>query len=190
MTIKSILHLAALFLGENRLLNSGVFNDNVSVEKISAVVASDRDLQLLIKCANSVIKEISCFEPLSFSEKVYTESGKIPLSSLSKCLREVSDITCNDLPADFSLCCDHIMTVPGNITVTYHYVPEDKSFDESAELSPRITDRLVACGVAAEYSLIKGRYDDAAMWDKRYKDALAVSPSRRRYKAMPVPEWK
>ena len=53
MTIKSILHLAALFLGENRLLDSGVFNDNVSVEKISAVVASDRDLQLLIKSAHS-----------------------------------------------------------------------------------------------------------------------------------------
>lgn len=52
MTIKSILHLAALFLGENRLLDSGVFNDNVSVEKSrlsslpTAIFSSSSNVQI------------------------------------------------------------------------------------------------------------------------------------------------
>lgn len=56
--------------------------------------------------------------------------------------------------------------------VTYTYTPNEKTFQDDSEYSLFMSAWLMAYGVAAEYCLCEGRYEEAAVWDKKYKDGI------------------
>ena len=55
----------------------------------------------------------------------------------------------------------------------YRYAPAAKTAEDDSEYGQGEA-RALALGTCCEYALSSGMYDEAVMWDKRYKDALAA----------------
>lgn len=57
--------------------------------------------------------------------------------------------------------------------VLYRYAPAAKTAKDESEYGQGEA-RALALGTCCEYALASGLYDEAVLWDKRYKDALAA----------------
>jgi hypothetical protein len=59
------------------------------------------------------------------------------------------------------------------VEVTYKVYPEKILLDGNAEsFGGKISARILAYGVASEYCFLEMLYDDATLWETRYKNAL------------------
>ena len=98
------------------------------------------------------------------------------------CVRiiRVTDEYGNSVP--FKLFPQYLRTQPGRVNVSYTYTPREKNAEEESDFVLSVSPRLFAYGIASEYSLAAGLFEEAAVWDKKYKDALAAAyrskPSR------------
>ncbi len=78
----------------------------------------------------------------------------------------------------------------GNYEVSYAFIPRDKEFFDDMDFAgTKASDRVFAYGAAAEFCLISGMYDDALMWERRYKDALLVATRKNTEVIMPRRRW-
>ncbi len=79
----------------------------------------------------------------------------------------------------------------GAATVVYDCIPTTKSsFDEESELSAcGVSARLLALGVAAQYCLVNGETGRAAVWDKKFRDALRAKNLLRRTVSIRSRRW-
>lgn len=164
MTAGEVLDLAGTFLQE---------------PKVSGRKAGDREL---LRMVNSVVSEL-CGEyfPLRKTEEIESE-GEISLSALSERLRQVLGVKREGRKVGFRLLPFCIRTETGRVEVDYTYLPAPAENEQSVlELSPFLDARTVALGVAAEYSLCFGLYEQALAFDKRFRDSLAaLAPHRER----------
>ena len=72
--------------------------------------------------------------------------------------------------------------------IEIEYLPLEKQ-NEIECFSNKITEKVFAFGVAMEYCFIQGLYDDAQIWEKRFKDALLVRASKKSNMKLPVRRW-
>ncbi len=78
----------------------------------------------------------------------------------------------------------------GELTVVYAARAPKAGFTDELPLADvRVNERIFAYGVTAEYCLLSGDYDGAAIWDKRYKDALAAAMVKRSEMRLPRRGW-
>ena len=59
--------------------------------------------------------------------------------------------------------------------VKYAYTPTEKTMDGECECAIGVSERLVAFGMASEYSAALGLYEEASVWDKKYKDGIEAA---------------
>ena len=63
----------------------------------------------------------------------------------------------------------------GMLTVEYSYAPPAAELDDSVAFPARISARLLAAGVCAEFLLTAGRYAEAEVWEGKFRDALRAA---------------
>lgn len=162
MTAKDVLDEAGMFLREEKILNR------------------EPDDAGLLRLVGSVVSEISSeYYPLKAEEEAES-GGEIPLASLSKRVRQILRVTRDGRAVEFSLHPFCIRTVPGRVRILYHYEPAAVEEELSAlELSPLLTVRAVALGVAAEFCLMHNLYEQAVMFDQKFRESLAALAPRR-----------
>lgn len=68
----------------------------------------------------------------------------------------------------------------GPARVEYAYAPARKSAGDKAECAAAVSERLLALGVAREFSLSRGKYEEANFWHGRFEEALRAAGSPRR----------
>lgn len=137
-------------------------------------------LKKLLKCANLVRAEIaSDYFPLITAETVSSVDGIISMYSLMRRPVDVKRITKGGKAVKFKVYPDIIKTVPGEAEIEYSYMPEDAGLHGDAGFSDKIGARVLACGTAAEYCLITGLFEEAALWEKRYKDSLLAAQRKK-----------
>lgn len=167
MTVKEILASAAGMLGRADVadfLENGVGSDVKALE-------SERDV--LLRCYNSVEREMACdYRPLRFTESI-ASNGFVGYSALSKRPVEVEKVIQSGVQVPFIACTEGVKTPQGVVEIAYRYVPERKAADDESDYTER-ESRALASGVACEYSLACGLYEQALTWDARYKAALAA----------------
>ena len=75
--------------------------------------------------------------------------------------------------------------------IFYRYQPDEISSleDELENFSNKVTEKIFAFGVAMEYCFIQGLYDDAQIWEKRFKDALLIRASKKSNMKLPARRW-
>ena len=79
----------------------------------------------------------------------------------------------------------------GCMTVEYSYRPEKKGYADRLEIgNSKVDERLVAYGAIAEYMFLTGMYDEASMWDKRYKDLIQTTLYPNRSIRIPQRRWE
>lgn len=177
MKIRDIVELAAVLLQKHEIINTGIFAQTESSDWVEAELNGNRELRLIIRCANLVLKEVACeYIPLYHKQNMVSHDGKINYSDFEKSLLEIKEVTCSDgKKVKYTTCVDHISIKDGTYQILYTYVPDNKGFfDEIDFVDDKSIDKLFAYGTAAEFCLIHGMYENALMWEQRYKDALAV----------------
>ena len=170
MTIKEILISTAAFLGRSDIidyLDKGVTVNNEQCEK---------EVKMMVRCANLVINELALeYLPLKFIETAESNGGIIYFGSLSKNILQVLNIFDEyDNKISYKLHADYVKTKPERVKIEYTYIPDTYAIDDVIGYAEKdLPLRAIGYGVASEFSIISGLYDEGVMWDKRYKDSLS-----------------
>jgi len=192
MKIRDIAELASVLLQKHDLVNTGIFAQAQDNDLVKSVLESNYDLRLIVRCANLVLKEVACdYIPLLHKQTITTQDGKIPYTAFEKMLLEVKSIKDkNGNDVRFFSLPNHIEIQEGCFEVSYSFIPDDKKFFDEVDFSgTKVSDRVFAYGTVAEYCLICGMYDEALLWERRYKDALCIAARKRTEVVMPRRRW-
>jgi hypothetical protein len=186
MKIKDIVSAAATLLGREDICSylSNGFTEDITTTK--------KDTDILLRCFNLVENEIALeYKPLIYCENISNDDGLIYFQNLEKQIIEiikVEDESGNKLK--YKLFNTYLKTKPENIIVYYSYIPEKKDIEGESDYSESIMPlRIMAQGIACEFTLISAMYDEAVLWDKRYKDSLERICIKTTKKTMPARRW-
>jgi hypothetical protein len=139
----------------------------------------------LVRCFNLVENQLALdYLPLFAEDEFYSETGVIDFSSLTKSpirIVKVRDAVGQDLK--FTLFPAYLKPEVGKVIVRYSYAPKEKTLQDSSDFLLYASVRLFAYGMAAEYFTASGLYEEAAVWNVKYKDAIKAayqqSPNRK-----------
>lgn len=183
MKVREIAALAAEYIGREDL-----------AEALSVLEGEpEGELKALLRCYNLVENEVAIdYFPPKREECIVPVNGKIAFSSLGSYPVEicrVRDVEGKDVA--FGLHPSHLSLPEGTgaLTVTYAYSPEKKSFSDDSEFEGKVSARLLSFGVAGEFCLTAARYSEAAIWQKRFQDALHAANYHRRRIRVRTRRW-
>ena len=150
------------------------------------------DINLFLRCYNIVINEIAAeYFPLNTAETFETADGKIYFKDFDKTPSDILKVygeNFEELP--YELFTTYTETKAGKVNIKYNYIPEASGFtDNFIYENTKIQNRIVVFGTAAEYFLVKGMYNEAQIWQNRYKDGLLSSLTPRKLKKMKARIW-
>ncbi len=144
---------------------------------LSGGATQSKCVDVLLECFNRVENELALdYLPLIVEEKMSSVSGCIAYNDFGRSVVrviKVEDEWGNSLP--FRLYANYLKTEAGKVNVSYTYTPEEKQIEEETDFTLFVSERLFVYGIAHEYCLASGLYEDAAIWDKKYKDAVAAA---------------
>ena len=143
------------------------------------------ETEALIRCFSTVENELALdYFPLTAEETLQTQTGAVYFSEFSRSAVRVLKITDewgNSVP--FKLYPDYLKAQSGLLHIVYCYTPQEKSIQDSSDFTLFVSVRHFAYGMAAEYALSVGLFEEAAVFSKKYKDAIAasyrLSPSKK-----------
>lgn len=175
---KEILKLVSTFLklDKTTLYLSGPSDESPS-EEVEAQIN-----QLLI-FINYVVSEITKdYFPLYCKETISSDrDGKINFNNLSKTAIRIKDVkNFLDLSCTFEIYPEYLKVENPNseYKIYYSYVPKKiHSIDEQIELPFGVDYFIVGFGVASEFALANGLYDEAKMWESKFLDGLKSTKS-------------
>lgn len=170
MTIKEIIKTAAVLLGEDKL-----YKDLTSGEESVTDAEVLSEINLFTQLSNLLIDELSAtYIPLKKEEKIYTADGKIRYSDLKE--NAVKILGVYDRYGEkttFTQFTEYMIAAAGELTVSYAYTPSTLGLNDKTGYCERdVSACVLAYGVAAEYCLSRGRFDEAVFWRKRYSDGV------------------
>lgn len=182
MTVKEVLALAAEHLGRADLLKE--------LEALPENTAPKGELASLVRCYNLVENELSVdYLPLKAEEVLEAEEHMVAWSSFSYAPAGVRSVLRMGGETAFEPRKEGLYlpsVASGRVRVRYCYSPEPKGIDDEGELGGRVTARLLSFGVAREFCLSRGMFEEAKLWDSRYQDAVrAVGLPRRALSVRP-----
>ncbi|MBQ8885814.1 MAG: hypothetical protein IJY62_05560 [Clostridia bacterium] len=181
MTVKEVVLLAAEELG---------LGESVAAH-LSGGAEGERETAELLRAFNLVENEIALdYLPLYSEEEIESETGVIRFDGLSRAavrILRVCDEYGNKLP--FRLFPEWLKTQAGKVKIAYTYSPKEKGLEDKSDYVLQASPRLLAYGIAAEYSLTKGLFEEAAVWDKKYKDALTAAYRARPSRILRSRRW-
>lgn len=184
MEIVNIIKSACVFLQKDELLDLTELGGSTT-----STTAQKKELSMILRCLNLVYNEIaSDYIPLIKTEIKIPNNGEILFSTLSEKILDVKRIEDKyGLRVDYKLYPNRILTIDGEVEITYSYEPDElASFSSNMEsFSEKLTERVVAYGVAMEYSFISGLHDDASIWETRFKDGLLIAVRKKSEMRLP-----
>ena len=164
MTIKDIVKTAAVFLN---LTDVTTYLESNSVTPSQTTLTA---VDSLTRLSNLVVVELAAsYVPMTCSETVETADGKIVFGNLSHNVTRILSVK-NQFghDAEFRLYPEYLKVFGGIYTVEYEYAPANYGLNDAVGFNGRITAALLGYGVAAEYCVTQGRFDEAVLWRKRY----------------------
>ena len=192
MLVKDIAAQAAFLLGKQEVSDYLKGDSDVTPEYTEQEEkALVKEANTLLRCYNIVENEIALdYLPLTAEETVTSSTGALPYSSFLHTpvtILSVTDEYGNKLP--FTIFPEYVKTHKGTAVITYAYSPRTKAMEDGSEYGARVPERLLSYGVACEYCLVSGLYDEALLWDKKYKDALLCAHSASRPHVIRSRRW-
>ncbi len=139
--------------------------------------SGEKEAEALLRCFNLVESELAYdYLPLYAEEVVETKWGVVQYAELSRAVVRVVKVEDEwGNISSFRLFPKYLKTQGGVVKIRYAYAPESKGLDGESDYGAQISARLLAYGIAAEYALASGQFEDAAIWDKKYKDAITAA---------------
>ena len=183
MKVKDVIILAAEEIGVADKVNGYLSQGSEEGESI---------VKALLRCFNLVENELAIdYFPLYVEDVVLTETGKIFYSELTESPVRIDLVTnSNGNRALFTLFPDYIkLEKPDTYTIVYGYAPKKKELEDDVSFQTTVSDRLLAMGIAAEYCAACGLYEEGAVWDEKYKDAIKAAHKNKPSRIMRTRRW-
>ncbi len=156
------------------------------------VDVDNTDLKLLLSCINLACNTIATdYINLVEKKEVVCDDGFVPFQSISDNqiykILSVKDSFGHKIP--FRISSNGIEIESGRVQIVYSYFPAEVNYNDDVANFAGLTERVLAYGVASEYLFIKGNFDDAAIWDDRFKNALRALVRTKHEVVMPKRRW-
>lgn len=170
---KDILKLASTFL---HLDDAVEFLSSSESQEPSAEVKNQ--INQLIIFTNYIIREITKdYFPLYYKETISSDQdGKIYFNKLSKTAIRIKDVkNFLDLSCHYEIYPEYLKLENANTEykIFYSYVPKQiKSINDEAELPFGVDYFIVCYGVACEFALSCGLYEESEMWESKFINSL------------------
>lgn len=187
MTVKEILKNVAIII--NRL---DIFNylDKGISENYTKVM---EDVNTLVSCYNIISEEIATeFYKFKNEENINVSNGVIEYSDFKYnpiAIISVKNTKGVRVKAKVLPTCIH--TFESEVVVEYYYVPSVKNLDDISNFTNTpIKKRVLSYGIATEFLLITGAYEEASLWHEKYVDSLKNSLSKTKVGKVIGRVWK
>ena len=182
MKVKDIMIKAAVLLGNS---------DAVQAYLAGTATGGRAQAELLLSCFNLVENELALdYIPLVKEESFTAADGRIAYSSFSSSVVRVLEVRNeNGASIPFRLFASYLEVDEENAIVRYAYTPTEKTAEEESEFLSGVSERVMAFGMAAEYCTALGLYEDARVWDKKYKEGIEAARGLGKKKRMPSRRW-
>ncbi len=130
--------------------------------------------ELLLRCFNMVENELALdYLPLVAEEEKETNGGKLVYSSLKNSIVRIIRVTDEEGNSiAYQVFPDYLMTQTGKVRIVYSYTPAPKTIGGKSDFTLYASSRMYEYGILAEYFAAVGRFEEANIWDEKYKDAI------------------
>ncbi len=146
-------------------------------------------LNKLIKCFNLVRNEIvSEFIPIVKMERFVCDNGRINFNQFNGKVIDilsVKDKFGNNVR--FKICDDFIEFDGKDVCVWYNASADE--LDKDDRFFSTISERVYAYGIVREYYFIQTLYEDAKVWDERFKSSLQAFERKKGGTELPRRRW-
>ncbi|HIU91159.1 MAG TPA: hypothetical protein IAC72_04025 [Candidatus Fimimonas merdipullorum] len=150
---------------------------------------ADERIRAMLTCCATVSEELYCDYAAAVKKcRVRAENGFIDCSKLRLC-RVISLTDSMGNAAKYRYTEGGLITDEGEYTVVYAALPPKTEWDGEIKLTPRITPRIFAYGIIAEYCFISGDVVAQKSWAQRYYDALRLAEIKTSLQTMPAGRW-
>lgn len=183
MRVKDILKISCTFLDKDDLADKIITGETLLEDE-------EKMVEELIDCLNLVNEEISTeVLPIVKVEKIRTENFKIPFSAFSFAPVSILAVKdCNGRTVRHKVFADYVVALGGEVEVWYSVRPELLSADSN--VNSTLPERVFAYGVAREFYIKKGFYNDAEVWDGRFKNSLEMLSNKKSSFQMAGRRWQ
>ena len=171
MTVKDIIKTVALLLNRKDILeylNSGATENYLKVLE---------DVNALVDCYNIVSEEIaSTYYKFKAVETLSPQNGVVKCSEFTNNpLAIISVKGLNEKTISYKILPSEILTDEKTVVVEYYYVPSKKTLDDISDFTATsIKNRILAYGVATEFLLIDGAFEESSVWHEKFINSLKV----------------
>ncbi len=186
MKVKDILLLTATILNRKDLVS--FYNLDVSDDYLK----SQEDSDILLSSYNILIEEIATETlKLNYLEKLTVNDGVLsyanfkynPIQIISVKNDKMQDVNYKILPTE-------IITDESEVYCEYSYVPALKGLEDDCEIvGAFIPKTTLAYGIASEFCLIKGMFEEASVWHQKYVNGLTKLVKPKKCKKLNVRKW-
>ena len=168
MKIKDIITATAALLNQHDIIE--YLEETVSNPSAETLSKIDSEMRLL----NLVLSELAAgYVPMIYKEEMTAENGKIEFSDLKYSATRILRVeTASGEQACYVQHPSYIEIADGVYTVEYEHAPANFALEETVNMDGRILPSLIAYGVAAEYCITQGRFEEAVMWRQRYSEGV------------------
>ncbi len=165
MEVINILYAAARMLGIGAEVQGYFDNDDGNGEK---------EAETLLQCYNIVEKELALdYFPLKAEDTMLSLTGRVDFSALSQSPVRILSVKNNKgEELEYELFPAYLKAKTGTLTIAYTYTPTEKTAFETCEHQASVTETIFLYGTLSQYALTQGMYEEAVVWDKKYKKAV------------------
>lgn len=188
VNVTQVVELTATYLQLEEVLEM----EELGGTEVNPTELTQKNLELLVRCVNLVYQELATdYIPLKHAEEITVSSGEFLFENLTKSIINV--LSLKNLDGEnkkFKIYPNAIKVENGTYQIEYSYLPSEVSLGNEVEaFSGRISERILAYGVASEYSFISGLFEEASMWKKRFEDAVLIASRKKSPLRMPTRRW-
>ena len=155
--------------------------------------STQAEFEKLVKSFNLCYTEICTdYIPLLKKEQVDVKDGRIYFDELSESIKEVFALkTPGGRNVRYKLLLDFLeVNYAGGLNLTYSFMPYEFASEDSLDnFSGRVSEKCLALGTAAEFCFINSCFDDAQIWDSRFKQSLMIAVNKKSEISIPKRRW-
>jgi len=166
MNVRDVIYYALIMCGKEDL-----------AENVRAGTAPDDnpDVVRMLNCYNLTVLELSEeIEPLVFTENMTSEDGEYLFENFTKPPKQILKVEVCGKEVPFEVFYDRLKTDQTACEVTYDYrAARATSLADLIEYDEAVfSPRMLAMGVAGEYLLISGIYEESMTWRQRFERSV------------------
>ena len=182
MLVKDIIIKSCNVICQDELANK--LKENQDLSELEEKMVAD-----LVDKFNLTREEIASeYQPILKREEFEVKNFKLPFSSFSSSPLQIFSVKDKlGRNVNYKIFDDYIFVCGKNVEVIFSTLALPLSIDD--EFTTTLPERVYAYGTAREYYFSNSHYDDANMWEGRFKGSLEILLRRQSQVVLPKRRW-